>query len=184
MAAGAAFIAVGGTLMLFGAANDGPRPSIWVEVCIDGGIFIALAGTALVSAGFIGVLVAVRRDRRHLPDAEAAIDLSAAADNGAGTALSDGSALQQPPSPLEVKVADEYWYLIPGGKIWIVGVAVRLTNVSDRPVAISECHMRFGSANDACEDLPPQSCELAADAWELLSRVMHEHSAESLEEEV
>jgi hypothetical protein len=182
IAAGAAFAAVGGTLMLFGAAFIGSTRPIWVDVCIDGGIFIVLLGAALVSAGFLGGHVAVGRAWRQHPEAEPASDLTCAADDCAGPALADEVAGQQPPSPLEVKVVDDYWHLIPGGKIWIVGVAVRLTNVSDRPVAISECRMRFGGANGAAEDLPPQGRERPAGVRDLLARAAHEHSADVLAE--
>jgi len=194
---GVALATIGGVLMGVGVAeNDGSRHTVWSSSWFDVGCALVALGLVLV----VGALITSWRSSRQRdePDdwddddglvyldesgeptirehVEQGIPLRPGLGRGLGALLSDSP----PPSPLHLKLVDENWRLI-YGIIWVFGLAIRVTNLTEKPVILTQYWLAPHSGEGPRPPLDPKVWE-AVNAW--LTQLKSDHESELFDMEM
>src|ERR1022692_941465 len=145
---GVALATIGGVVMGVGANQQaGSHQAVWMNAWFDGGCALILIGVLLVAGNLIPRFRGYR-DRRRLSCGPNARELPGA--EGADESLT--------PSPLVLEVADDT-LLLHFGTVWVLGLAVRITNISDKPIILAGYSLQSRSGIDT---RPP----LAVQVWD------------------
>lgn len=154
-----------------GASEDsGTHRLIWANPWFAVGCAFVLCGVALVLWMLSLAALKARRPPKRGPTirehVEQHIPLPPGLGRGLGVLIPDVAPPSPPPepSPLQLKLVDEEWR--PVGGVWVTGLKVRMTNISDEPIELTRFY-RYTSdldEDDTFADLP----EVSDSAWELL----------------
>jgi hypothetical protein len=145
---GVALATIGGVLMGVGASeNSGSGHLIWGNPWFAAGCALVVCGAGLVLWMISpAVLRAVKR-RKRVPTirehVEQGIPFPPGLGRGLGALIPDPVLLAEPPpqpSPLQLKVVEDDWRLV-GEMVWVIGLKVRMTNITDDPIEVSRYYL-------------------------------------------
>jgi hypothetical protein len=166
VASGVGLATIGGVLMGVGATeNAGSHHTVWTNAWFD-------VGCALVACGLVLVLGAIITSWRRSRQGEELVppEGTRPLDVGLGALLPDGP----PPSPLHLALVDESWRLIYNA-VWVFGLALRVTNLTDKPIILTEYYAWPESGAGLRPPLDPK-------VWESVNastkRLKNEHAQE------
>jgi hypothetical protein len=167
---GVALATIGGVLMGVGATdNAGSRHSVWSNVWFDGGCALVVCGLVLV----LGAMITSWRRSRHRDDVVPP-GRTQPLGVGLGPLLPDEPPPSTPPSPLHLTLIDESWRLIYNA-VWVFGLAVRVTNLTEKPIILTEY---YAWPNSGTVLRPPLDPKVWADVNASKKRLQDEHAQE------
>jgi hypothetical protein len=188
---GVALATIGGVLMGVGATeNAGSGHTVWSNPWFD-------VGCALVACGLVLVVVALiaswRRSRQHdeLDDFEGldeptireTVEQGIPLPRGLGRGL--GALIPEPPppppsSPLDLRLVDESWRLV-YGVIWVFGLAIRVTNLTEKPVILTQYWV---SPHSGAGPRPPLDPKVWESVNASLKQLKTDHESELFDKEM
>ena len=143
--AGGVLATAGGVLVGVGVAEvTGSRHSVFSNSWFDVGLALLAIGLVLV----VGALITAwlrSRERNELDDFEdldeptvrESVELGLPLPRGLGRGLGALIPDPPPPSPLHLTLIDESWRLV-YQTIWVFGLAIRVTNLTEKPVILTQ----------------------------------------------
>ncbi len=172
---GGALATVGGVLVGVGIAeNAGSHHTVWSNPWFD-------VGCALLACGLVLVLGALttswlRSHPRHRTSVPPSEPITITVTNSPPVTMQTREHVtpSPPPSPLHLTLVDETWRLIYDA-IWVFSLAIRVTNLTEKPVMLTQYYLQPHSGTGPRPPLDPK-------VWDsvntLLKRLRTNHRSE------
>jgi hypothetical protein len=176
---GGALVAAGGVLVGVGLTeNADSHHSAWSNPWFTVGCTLVVLGLVLAIGSIVTSWLRSRRDKPYDLDEFDELDLQRT--RPLGKSLGALMPEPAPPSPLHLAVADESWRLIYSA-VWAFGIAVRITNLTEKPIILTQYYMQPHSGAGPRPPLDPK-------VWDTVNattkRLKEEHASELFDGEI